>query len=126
MILTRVPLEQEIKIDDEKIEQVDNYKYLGVIISSNCSLKAEINQRIAKANTVYGQLGQCFIGKKELTTKTKTSIFNSVYCPTLMYGSETWNLDIRDKSRLQAAEMKYLRRSIGKTKRDKIRNTRIR
>ena len=126
MILSREPLKQDIKISNEIIEQVDNYTYLGVKIASNCSLKAEINQRITKANKVYSQLGQCFIGKKELTTKTKTAIFNSVYCPTLMYASESWNLDASDKSRLQAAEMKFLRRSIGKTRRDKIRNTRIR
>ena len=126
MILSREPARHEIKLNDETLEQVNNYKYLGVIISSNCSLKAEINQRISKANAVYSQLGQQFIGKKELTQKTKNSIFNAVYCPTLIYGSETWNLDASDKSRLQATEMKFLRRSIGKTKRDKIRNTRIR
>ena len=126
MILSREPSKHEIRLNNELLEQVDHYKYLGVIIASNCSLKAEINQRIAKANAVYSQLGQQFIGKKELTLKTKRSIFNSVYCPTLIYGSETWNLDTSDKSRLQAAEMKFLRRSVGKTKRDKIRNTRIR
>ena len=54
------------------------------------------------------------------------SIFNSIYCPTLSYGSESWTLDSRDKSRLQAAEMKFLRSSVGKTKRDRIRNTTIR
>ena len=124
--MSREPQQKELKINDEVIEQVENYTYLGVVISANCSLKAEINQRISKANKVYSQLGQSFIGKRELTTKTKTAIFNSVYCPTLMYGSETWNLDANDKSRLQATEMKFLRRSIGKTKRDKIRNTRIR
>ena len=69
---------------------------------------------------------KCLYNFRELTTKTKISIFNSVYCPTLIYGSETWNLDNKDKSRLQAAEMKFLRRSVGKTRRDKIRNTRIR
>ena len=71
-------------------------------------------------------MGEAFIGKKELTTKTKIAVFNTVFCSTLMYGSESWTLDNRDKSRLQATEMKFLRRSIGKSKRDKIRNTRIR
>ena len=126
MVVSREPTKHEIKLDGEILEQVDSYKYLGVMISSNCSLKDEINQRIGKATKVYGQLGQAFIGKKELTTKTKKSIFNAIYCPILIYGSESWTLDTRDKSRLQATEMKFLRRAIGKTKRDKIRNTRIR
>ena len=126
MVISRDSCKHEIKINEEILEQVDSFKYLGVIISSNCSLKEEINQRISKATNVYSQLGNGFIGKRELTKRTKISIFNSVYCPTLIYGSETWNLDNRDKSRLQAAEMKFLRRSIGKTRKDRIRNTRIR
>lgn len=126
MILSREHHKHEIKLNGETLEQVDSYKYLGVIISSNCNLREEITQRISKATKVYGQLGSAFIGKRELTTKTKVSIFNSIYCPTLIYGSETWNLDNKDKSRLQATEMKFLRKSVGKTRRDRFRNTRIR
>ena len=126
MLISREPNTHEIKLEGEVLEQVNCYKYLGVMITSNGSLKEEINHRISKATKVYSQLGNCFIGKKELTTKTKISIFNAIYCPTLIYGSESWTLDCRDKSKLQAAEMKFLRRSIGKTRRDKIRNTRIR
>ena len=126
MVIGRETRKHKIKLGQDMLEQVDSYKYLGVIIEANCGLKEEINQRIGKATKVYGQLGYTFISKRELTTKTKMSIFNSIYCPTLTYSSESWSLDNRDKSRLQAAEMKFLRRSIGKTKRDKIRNTRIR
>ena len=89
MVISREPCKHKIKLNGEVLEQVDSYKYLGVIISSNCSLKEEINQRISKATKVYSQLGHSFIGKRELTTKTKISIFNSIYCPTLIYGSET-------------------------------------
>ena len=126
MVISREPKQHTIKLNNEILEQVSRYKYLGVIIQSNGSLREEISQRIGKASKVYGQLGQSFINKKELTTKTKMSIFNSVYCPTLTYGSECWTLETRDKSRLQATEMKFLRRVVGKTKRDKIRNTTIR
>ena len=126
MIISREPKPHTIRVEGEALEQVDSYKYLGVMIKSNGSLKEEVSQRIGKATNVYHQLGSTFINKRELTTKTKISIYNSVYCSTLLYGSESWTLDSRDKSRLQAAEMKFLRRSIGKTKRDKIRNTRIR
>jgi hypothetical protein len=31
----------------------------------------------------------------------------------LLYGSETWNIKVRDASRISAAEMKYLRRTAG-------------
>jgi hypothetical protein len=52
-------------------------------------------------------------------------IYNSVYKPTLIYGSEIWTmLDKRD--RITAAEMRFLRAATGKTKWDRMRNVTIR
>jgi hypothetical protein len=53
-------------------------------------------------------------------------ICNSVYVPVLIYGAESWPMTSRHISRIQASEMKFLRRVIGKTRLDQIRNTRIR
>ena len=126
MLVSRETKIHNLQLGREKLEQVKNYKYLGVTINSEGKLREEISQRIQKATAVYNHLGRAFVGKKELTSKTKMAVYNSVYCPTLLYGSETWTLDSREFSRIQAAEMKYLRRIVGKTKRDKIRNTIIR
>jgi hypothetical protein len=46
--------------------------------------------------------------------------------PTLLYGSETSILNERDKSRIQASEMRLLRSVKGCTREDKIRNEEIR
>ena len=53
-------------------------------------------------------------------------IYQAVYLPTLTYGSETWARTEKIDSQISSAEMKYLRRSINKTKKDKVRNTKIR
>ena len=42
--------------------------------------------------------------------------------PTLLYGSEMWTLSSKDLSRIQAAEMKFLRSVKGCTILDKVRN----
>ena len=44
----------------------------------------------------------------------------------MTYAAGTWTITKRDESRIQAAEMKFLRGIIGKTRRDKIRNVGIR
>jgi len=46
--------------------------------------------------------------------------------PTLLYGSETWVTTTRDTTRLEAAEMRFLRSVKGHTRRDKIRSKVIR
>ena len=46
--------------------------------------------------------------------------------PTLLYGSETWTLQRRHRSKLQAVEMKYLRKVEGVTIMDRIPNEDIR
>jgi hypothetical protein len=42
--------------------------------------------------------------------------------PTLLYGNETWVTKKRDMTRLEAAEMRFLKSVKGYTRLDKIRN----
>ena len=53
-------------------------------------------------------------------------IYKSVYQPTLTYGCETWARTSKIDSQVVAAEMKFLRRTINKTRKDRIRNTQVR
>jgi len=46
--------------------------------------------------------------------------------PSLLYGSETWVTTKRDMTRLEAAEMRFLRSVTGCTRLDKIRSEVIR
>ena len=46
--------------------------------------------------------------------------------PSLLYGSETWVTTQRDMTRLEAAEMRFLRSVTGYTRLDKIRSEVIR
>jgi hypothetical protein len=46
--------------------------------------------------------------------------------PSLLYGSESWPARGKEISTINAAEMKYFRWIAGKTRRDRIRNERIR
>ncbi|XP_044757812.1 uncharacterized protein LOC123315966 [Coccinella septempunctata] len=66
------------------------------------------------------------INKKEVSKSTKLKVYKSIHRPTLIYGCVTWNLNLGEKSRLQAMEMKYLRRVMGVTRRDRIRNELVR
>jgi hypothetical protein len=46
--------------------------------------------------------------------------------PILSFASETWVLNKKYKSKIQTLEMRFLRKVVGKTRRDKIRNETIR
>ncbi len=61
--------------------------------------------------------------KKELSCKAKLSIFRSIYVPTLTYGHELWVMTERTRSRIQVAEMSFLRRVAGRSLRDKVRSS---
>jgi hypothetical protein len=49
-----------------------------------------------------------------------------VYIPTSTHGAESWPLTTEYESGIIATEIKFLRRIVGKTRRDKWRNNRIR
>ena len=66
------------------------------------------------------------VWNQEVPEKCKKVLFSMYYTPILTYAAGTWTTTKRDESRIQAAEMKFLRGIIGKTRRDKVRNVDIR
>ena len=63
---------------------------------------------------------------KKIRTGTQMKFYKVVARPTLLYGSETWVTTKRDMTRLEAAEMRFLRSVKVYTRLDKIRKEVIR
>jgi hypothetical protein len=59
---------------------------------------------------------------KKTRTDTQLQFYKAVDRPSLLYGSETWVTTQRDMTRLEAAEMRFLRSVTGYTRLDKIRS----
>ena len=75
---------------------------------------------------MVGALRRQVIDEKELSKATKLRVNNAMVVPTLLYGSETWTLQKRHRSKIQAMEMRYLRKVEGVTRLDRVSNEDIR
>ena len=63
---------------------------------------------------------------KSASKGTRLKFYKVMALPTLLYGSENWTVTKGQASRIQAAEMRFLRHVAGYTLRDHRRNTDIR
>ncbi|KAK3545707.1 hypothetical protein QTP70_011363 [Hemibagrus guttatus] len=83
----------------------------------------EIDRRIGAAAAVMRSMSRSVVVKKELSRKAKLSIYQSIYVPTLTYGHELWVMTERVRSRIQVAEMRFLRRVAGRSHRDRVKSS---
>jgi hypothetical protein len=74
----------------------------------------------------YYAINRGVINKKEVNKKTKIAVYKAIYMPTLTYSCESWILLDAHRSKIQASEMRFLRRVEKVTNRDRIRNQVIR
>ena len=93
--------------------QMKEFKYLGVLFASEGTMEREIGRRIGAAGAVLRSLYRTVVTKRELSRKAKLSIYRSIFVPILTYGHEGWVMTERTRSRVQAAEMSFLRRVAG-------------
>lgn len=115
-----------IQIGSTVINNAESSKYLGCKFTNDGNKnKAEINERIVKYNKCAGALYP-IMKDQYVPDKVKITIFEGLLTPILMYGSESWTVTSKEKSRIQATEMKTLRTISKKTRRDRIRNETIR
>ena len=123
--MCNVEEDAEIFMQGEKLKRVDAFKYLGSTVQGNGSLNQEINHRIQAGWNNWKKVSGVLCDKR-ISIKTKGKIYKTCVRPAAMYGSETWPLKKAEENKLNSNEMRMLRWMSGVTKRDMIRNERIR
>lgn len=126
MIVSKERKQHNIKINEEKIEQVARFKYLGSIFTEDGKIDEEISERAGAAGRLFNSIKTDFLNKKEIPSDVKVEVFKKVAVPTLTYASESWTTTEMHRSKIRSAEMRFLRKIDGKNKLDKIRNEKFR
>jgi len=106
----------KIVINNDIIEQVTDFKYLGYRIAE---YKSDLEDKLEIYNKINGAIRRHF--GKQMNKETKLRIHNITATAALKFGSEAWVLKKREEQRLEAAQMKFLRQLLGITKRIKKR-----
>ena len=116
----------EVLLNDEIcIKQVEEFKYLGVLVDRQGIGDTELKHRTKSARKVIGSLNMLW-WDKHISSKNKKRIGQTMVESVLCYGSEIWALKEEDKRKLLAIEMDYLRRSARVSRLQRVRNEEIR
>ena len=114
----------EIKINNDILNIVEKFKYLGAIIDDK-GYKSEIIARTGQTITALSKLNVIWYDKSlhlNLNIRLMQSIVNSIF----LYACETWTLIKELQGRIRALEMICLRRLMNISYRDKITNIEVR
>ncbi len=111
-------------IGNEALELVEEYTYLGQVVSVNPAHEKEIRRRIRMGWSAFGK--QNLIMNSNLPISLKRKVYNQCILPVLMYGSENWRLTKELERKLRSAQRGMERRMLGITWRDRKRASWIR
>ena len=100
----KIPPNCKITLDDEELQQVESFKYLGSILTHDCRCTSDIKTRIALAKTFFTDMSNTLTNNK-LESGTKKRMMKCYIWSTLTYGCESWTFRKQDESRLEAMEM---------------------
>ena len=82
-----------IKFGNKYLELVTNYKYLGIILCANGTIKKAVDDRILKANGALYLLKQILSSDKgNISPKLSINLFDKQIVPILLYASPLWSL----------------------------------
>ena len=87
----------DININGRKIEAVNNYIYLGQMVTEDHNQEQELRCRIGLGWTTFGKLDS-IMWNRCIPLRLKTKVHNECKHSVIMYGSETWSLS---KTQLQ-------------------------
>ncbi len=96
-------------IGNEAIELVEEYTYLGQIVSTNPEHEKEI--RIGMGWSASGK--QRLVMNNDLPLSLKRNVYYQCILPVLPYGTKTWRLTKELERKLRSAQRRMERKMLG-------------
>ena len=103
------PPEKPVSMNNETVDGVTEFSYLGSTQSSCSNSTTDCERRMGLSASTMQKLSPVW-RQKRLSLKTKFRIYASCVLPVLLYGSETWTLPQNAWDKLQAFHMRCQRR----------------
>ncbi|KAL6487614.1 hypothetical protein MHYP_G00042400 [Metynnis hypsauchen] len=111
-----------IFIEGTELKTVEQFKYLGSIISDDGALDREISVRICKA---LFRLRSHVLKQHNIQKSTKLKVYKTVMLTSLLYGCETWTLYRKHVKLLESFHMRSLRSILGIRWQDRVTNLEV-
>ena len=125
MVFGRETAEKNITLNEIEIENVNEFIYLGSLLTWDNNCSKEIKRRIARAMGTLGGFNKVW-SSREIRLEVKLNILKTCVFSTLLYAAETWTIKKEDKDRLLSFEMKCYRRILRIRWQQKITNVEVR
>ena len=107
-----------ITINDEALEDVETFVYLGATVGKCGGGTIDIKNRLGKARGAFAKLKNIWKSRR-ISRRTKIRLFKTLVKPVLMYGCETWKMTRTDARSIDVFRNRCLRRILNKWE-DKI------
>ena len=104
---------------------MQQFKYLGTLITQQNEIGTEIKARLQAANKCYFGLTK-LLKSRVISKNLKSQIYQTLIKPVVTYGSETWTMRKNDENALLVFERKVLRKIYGPCKDEHTGEWRIR
>ena len=125
-VMTNNPngFQREIKTKGQRLEEVENFKYLGATTFNEGS-KPEILSRIAQTTAALSRL-KIIWRDKNISLASKVKLMRTLILSTFLYACESWALTAEIERRIQALEMRCQRRLLNISYKDHVTNEEVR
>ena len=100
-----------IQINGRALKQVEQFKYLGTLITQDGRCETEVKARIAQAKSAFVKM-KSLLTNKSIGLEIRKKILRCYIEPILLYGCEAWTLTKKIIGYLEGAEMWFFRRML--------------
>ena len=124
MRISRQPLPVKIIVDQKQLENVESFKYLGSILTTDGRCTCEIKCRIVMAKAAFNKKRTLFT--RTLNLELRKKLVKCYVWSIALYGAETWTLRAVDQKHLESFEVWCWRRMEKISLTDHVRNEDVR